>query len=382
MSESGYRVSAYGAMIADEIRMQAYASALERAVEPGATVLDIGCGTGIFTLLACKCGARHVYAVEPSNAIALARTMARANGFEDRTTFYQDVSTNITLPERVDVIVSDLRGMLPLLQHHIPAIADAKARHLLPDGVLIPRCDVLWAVVAQATDVYEKIVNPWESDQYGVDMRAGRELVTNVIHSGRPERDAWLTEAEVWAELDYASVRNPDVRAEVDFQVTRAGTAHGMALWFDSVLFEDVTITTAPDHPKLIYGNAFFPWTEPVDVEIGDAVKVALRADLIGDEYVWDWNTQVRGKQGVKAAFKQSTFYGKPMAMAALRARAASYVPELNREGEIQRFALSLMDGDTPLAEIAGRLRERYPADFPDIKRALAHVGRLSAKFG
>src|SRR5689334_15245373 len=133
-----YSPSGYCAMIADGVRTAAYAEALRRAVKPGAVVLDIGTGTGIFALLACRSGARRVYAVEPDPAIQVARATAEANGCADRITFLQDLSTRLTLPESADVIVADLRGVLPLFGHHLPSLADARRRHLAPGGTLIP----------------------------------------------------------------------------------------------------------------------------------------------------------------------------------------------------------------------------------------------------
>src|ERR1044072_7086047 len=115
-----YSVHFYGQMIADTPRMEAYAMALRRAVKPDSVVMDLGCGPGVFALLACKFGARRVYAVEPNNVIGLAREAAAANGFADRIEFFESVSTEITLPERASIIISDLRGVLPWFQQHIP----------------------------------------------------------------------------------------------------------------------------------------------------------------------------------------------------------------------------------------------------------------------
>ena len=56
-----YPITAYGRMIADEVRMDAYVSALRFVVRPDSVVVDIGAGTGIFALLACRFGARRVY---------------------------------------------------------------------------------------------------------------------------------------------------------------------------------------------------------------------------------------------------------------------------------------------------------------------------------
>ena len=101
-----YNIVAYGSMIADRGRTNAYATALNAAVDAASVVLDIGAGPGIFTLLACKAGARKVYAVEPDGSIEVAREAVAANGFQDRVEFIQALSTEITLPEQVDVIVA------------------------------------------------------------------------------------------------------------------------------------------------------------------------------------------------------------------------------------------------------------------------------------
>ena len=155
-----YNLSEYGIMIADRVRMDPYAYALKAAIEPDSVVLDIGAAAGIHALLACKFGARKVYAIEPNEAIYLAQELAEANGYSDRIEFFQDLSTRVTLPERADVIVSDLRGVLPLFGEHIPAIVDARERHLAPGGSLIPKQDTLWVALVEARAVYKELIKP------------------------------------------------------------------------------------------------------------------------------------------------------------------------------------------------------------------------------
>ena len=91
--------------------MGGYGAGLRRALRRGSVVMDLGCGPGVFAVLACKLGARRVYAVEPENVIGLAREIAAANGCADRIEFFDKLSTEITLPEPADVIISDLRGV-------------------------------------------------------------------------------------------------------------------------------------------------------------------------------------------------------------------------------------------------------------------------------
>lgn len=90
-----YSLAGYGSMIADRVRMDAFAQALRQATTPESVVVDIGTGTGILALLACRFGARRVYAIEPDDAIQVAREIAAANGYADRIDFIQAVSTKV-----------------------------------------------------------------------------------------------------------------------------------------------------------------------------------------------------------------------------------------------------------------------------------------------
>ncbi len=70
------------------------------------------------------------------------------------------------------------------------------------------------------------------------------------------------------------------------------------------------------------------------------------------------------------------------LSQATLRKIAHDRNPILNEEGQIDQFALSLMDGQTPLGEIARRVMEKFPNHFNKWYDALTHAGNLSLKYG
>ena len=86
-SSTMYSPSAYGKMIADEARLNAYVSAMRQAIKPGSVVVDLGSGPGVFALLAVEMGARRVFAIEPDNIIQVGRDAARERGVSDRIEF-------------------------------------------------------------------------------------------------------------------------------------------------------------------------------------------------------------------------------------------------------------------------------------------------------
>src|SRR5947207_700837 len=61
-----YSLSAYGEMIADRVRADAYAEALRKTIRKGSIVVEIGTGPGVFAVLACQLGAARVFAIEPA----------------------------------------------------------------------------------------------------------------------------------------------------------------------------------------------------------------------------------------------------------------------------------------------------------------------------
>lgn len=382
---TGYSVSAYGEMILDRVRTQAYVDALRRAITPGCTVLDIGAGTGFFSLLACAFGAGRVYAVEPDDAIEVARAGAVANGVEDKVVFLAQVSTAVELPSPADVIISDLRGPLPLLEHHIPSIIDARARLLAPGGHLIPRADTLWVALVEDAHLYRGYEEPWLRNDYGLDLRAGHGVVTNRWHRVHLGPDRLLVEPQRWAEIDYATVEEPNVANTVSWTVERAGVAHGLLVWFDAAIDDEHGFSNAPGRPELIYGQAFFPWSEPLPVRAGDVLDVDLRADLIGEDYTWSWGLDhhpVERSGRPEVSLRQSTFHGAPLSPSRLRRRAATYTPGLSPAGVIDRHILDLMDGRTSLDAIARQVADAHPEAISGPTEALARVRELSLRFG
>jgi type I protein arginine methyltransferase len=366
------------------MRTDAYVRALRNVIRPGCLCLDIGTGTGFFAVLACHFGARKVIAIEPDDAIHVARDVALANGCAERITFIQDLSTRVQLEERADVIVSDLRGILPLFGRHLPSIMDARRRLLAPQGMLIPQRDFLWAAPVEAPDAYARIVPLTEDAVHGVTLEPTRLRLVNHWDKARLEPEQLLAAPLQWACLDYTQLESANVRGEAAWTVARAGTCYGLLLWFDTMLVESVGFSNAPGQPKDLYGQAFFPWAHPVPLQVGDSVAVSLRADLVGGDYIWSWDSRVRPgapTQPVKADFHQSTFFGAGLNTGPLRKRGDSHQIKLNEDGQIDHFILCQVNGTATVGDIARQVAAQFPHQFPTWADALPRVGDIAVKY-
>jgi protein arginine N-methyltransferase 1 len=326
-----YALADYGAMMFDRVRMDAFVRALEATVRPGDVVVDIGSGTGIFALLACRFGARRVYAIEPADVIQVAREVAAANGLAGRIEFIQALSSEVSLPERARVIVSDLSGATPWFERHLPSIRDARERLLAADGVLIPRRDTAWAAVVEVADFYAKWSGPWQTGRFGFDMGPAWTMAANTLAAIRIEPEHLLTDVERWAAIDYATFADVNATARLVWRARRSGIGHGIAIGFDRVLAEGIGCSNAPDARDearaTIYPTLFLPWPSAVPLDAGDSVDVALDVRLVRGTYIWNWTTGVssgadgrdRASRDAEVKFEQSTFFGVPVSPGTLR---------------------------------------------------------------
>jgi type I protein arginine methyltransferase len=97
-------------MLKDKVRTKTYRKAIydNKHLFKDKVVLDIGCGTGILSLFAAKAGAKKVYGVDLSEIIHQARTIVKANRYENIITLIQGKVEDIILPvDSVDIIISE-----------------------------------------------------------------------------------------------------------------------------------------------------------------------------------------------------------------------------------------------------------------------------------
>lgn len=375
-----YSLDQFALMFADKLRMDAYSAAIARCVRPGDAVVDLGCGPGVFALLACKAGARRVYAIDMDGVVDFGRQLAAANGFSEQIIFMRGDSRQIHLPERANVVVADVRGVIPLSGHAVDTLEDARERFLLADGHMIPSSDTLHAAVVELPTQYETMAQAWRSVPQ-LDLTSGLPLVLNTIYRQHIKPDQLVSESRPWHVLNYKSESAP-AHGLIHLQVRRDVISHGIAIWFSTQLAEGIGFCTEPQASESIYGHVFLPWLEPVSLRQGEVCSIELRAQLVGNDYVWQWETNIPERSGRKQIrFAQSSFYGSLFPPSMLRKRATGYVPVLSETGLAERWILQAMDGKRALEDIAAEAARLFPHVFRRVDDAFGLAAELAEKF-
>src|SRR5262249_39817826 len=157
-----------------------------------------------------------------------------------------------------------------------------------------------------------ELILPWNANLFGLDLSAGWPLVANTATPLTGKQARLLTPPLDVALIDYRSIADSNVDAEVAWTIEQPGTSHGAAVWFDRTVADGIEISNEPGAPEAVntsstYGQIFFPWPNAIGLDPGDRVTVRLRANLIGGDYLWRWDSTIRVGPKIKAHFRQSS---------------------------------------------------------------------------
>jgi hypothetical protein len=360
----------HSSLLMDGARTGAYQRAIAAIVKPGDVVLDLGSGTGILSFLACQAGARRVYAVESGDVAEICKVLSTANGLEDRIVLFRDSSYRVTLPESVDVIVTDTFHTFGLQDGLLGSVIDVRRRFLKAGGRIIPRSMQLFVVPVELPDAYRRL-EVWNADHHGFDFSPVRDFATNNVYSVPLEhetlRKAFLGEPASVIQIRLPDAETANVSGEVDMTATRPGVMHGFAGWFVAELDEGVLLSNSPDIMTVSWKIAFFPLDRSVTLARGDELK--LKIDTCNGA-TWRWQVAVNGVRLPERA----SFKGFPLSREAFHKFSPAYAPTLKAEGDAELLVLGLFNGERTLSEIEGELRRRRPESFTTPEAAAAFV--------
>lgn len=362
------------ALLADQEGQKAYQKALSESIRAGDAVLDLGTGSGIHALFACRAGARKVYAVEQHEVIALAREVCRVNSYSDRISFIHASAEEVTLPEQVDLIVAHhgLGGLLKFLP-------SARDRFLKEGGRLVPSAVEILCAPMESPEAYREKVEFWGHRHYGLNFAPFRAVAVNTMHDRRALAGEILGEPVKLARLDFTSIKEPRLSETVEAKVVRPGLLHGVGVWYVEWLTDSVSLNTGPAStlPSPLWLNGFLPVADPMAVSPGEVISMKIQTGAGGWGKFWTWEVRVRDGRGrEKARFKHSTFSGWILPSTMLRKQSLDHVPHLKPHGAALRFVLEACDGRKSIRAIEEEVADK----FPDLFKSLGEAAKFVAE--
>jgi len=280
-------LSSHEEMIRDSARVDTYYEGIKRHIRPGDVVVDLGTGTGILAFFAREHGARKVYAIDHSDILHVAETLAAHNGITD-VEFVQLHSKQFTAPEQLDVILHEQMGDDLFNEHMIDSILDLKRRLLKPAGKILPaRFQLFFEPISLQPE--QRLPYLWEQQSHGIDFSVlkgmpGIENFQGANYGHRFVRpmmlDHLLCEPEPMLTFDLNTLGDINELPHVltaERVVARAGSLDGICVYFRTLFDDDLSFSTSPLDPMTSWSNRVFR-TETREYQVGD--RISYRVEM------------------------------------------------------------------------------------------------------
>ncbi|XP_010569509.1 PREDICTED: histone-arginine methyltransferase CARM1 [Haliaeetus leucocephalus] len=248
-------------------------------------VLDVGCGSGILSFFAAQAGARKIYAVEASTMAQHAEVLVKSNNLTDRIVVIPGKVEEVSLPEQVDIIISEPMGYMLFNERMLESYLHAK-KYLKPSGNMFPTIgDVHLAPFTDEQLYMEQFTkaNFWYQPSFhGVDLSALRGAAVDEYFR-QPVVDTFdiriLMAKSVKYTVNFLEAKEGDLhRIEIPFKfhMLHSGLVHGLAFWFDVAFIGSIMtvwLSTAPTEPLTHWYQVRCLFQSPLFAKAGDTLS-------------------------------------------------------------------------------------------------------------
>lgn len=288
-------------MLADRPRMAFYQSAIARHIQPGDRVIDLGTGTGILAALAARRGATRVYAIDHSQILEHARSLAQANRIEN-VEFVATHSTEFSLPEPVDVIVHEQMGDCLFDEGMVANVADLRDRLLKPGGLILPSVFEFYCEPIKINDA-RLVPFIWELEVHGYDYaslerhRPQNPGYYHLVSSDLNLVEHFLGQPEPVLTLDLQTLQESDLPLEIAFTrtVVNPGRMDGYAVFFRARVDGDLSLSSSPlDRGRAPHWGFRILRSERMDLAAGDLIDARLTVGRWTTIDTWRWSQTKR----------------------------------------------------------------------------------------
>ncbi|XP_012592910.1 histone-arginine methyltransferase CARM1-like [Microcebus murinus] len=250
-------------MMQDFVRIATYHRAIlqNHADFKDKVVLDVGCGSGILSFFAVQAGARKVYVVEASSIAQYTEVLVKNNHLSDKIIVLPGKIEEISLPEAVDVIVSEPMGYMLFNERMLESYLHSK-KWLKSNGMMFPTFSDIHLAPFSDEQLYVEHfsrANFWyQQCFYGVNLSSLQAAAVDEYFR-QPIVDTFdvriLMAQTVKYTVNFMDAEEEDLqRVEIPFvfQMAQSGLIHGLAFWFDVAFVGSrvtVWLSTAPTEP-------------------------------------------------------------------------------------------------------------------------------------
>jgi len=281
-------------LLLDQNRVIKFRHAIFQNVKTDDIVIDLGCGIGILGFFALESGASHVYAIEPTEIIELAKKISILNGYSNRITFLKKNGKGISkkdIPEKVDVIISEPISNF-LLEGDLWSTIQYLKRFLKEDGKIIPYSGKLF--IAPSENAPQTFLDSCNVLNYpnlfhiNFDDFTKNVMYKSEVFDVNPKN--WVSEPEIILDINLKNDELKDYFSKViKFKIEKSGLIQGFHIYFKLNIAPKIEISSLDNSHYATWAPQFLPIKLPIQVNGGEILSLKISTKTFPDyHYQWD----------------------------------------------------------------------------------------------
>lgn len=275
-------------MMNDTYRNDAFLEAIKKVVKKDDFVFEIGTGSGLLSMMSIDQGAKKVITCETIETISqVAEKIIKKNNYENKITVInkhsKDINIGLDIPNKADVIISEILSSEFLGEGVLASLSDAKKRLLKDGGKIIPESGgIMIALLGESKMIKEKIY---------VEKVAGYDLSEFNFVIGRKqgiypkEGDInVISESEESFKFNFYDEFFNNKTADIALVANKSETCYGIITWNKINLSKDIIYENKPFESESHWMNPVYLFDKPIEIKEGE--KILIEGVIEGDR-IW-----------------------------------------------------------------------------------------------
>ncbi|XP_071871337.1 protein arginine N-methyltransferase 5 [Bombus fervidus] len=228
-----------------------------------------------------------VYAVEKNPNAVLTLQALEKDLWENKVTVVSCDMREWNSPENADIMVSELLGSFGDNELS-PECLDGIQRFLKPNGISIPSSYTSYIAPVQSSKLYNEVRQCREKDKHSL----AHFETSYVVHLQNKYDIAKPQPLFTFKHPNNASVIDNSRYETRVFKVRQNSVLHGFSGYFDTILFNNTTLSIKPStHSPGMFSwfPIFFPIREPVQLKAGDEIVVHFWRQCNSKNVWYEW---------------------------------------------------------------------------------------------
>ena len=273
-------------IIQDQLRNDIYDKVLREFVKPDSIVLEIGTGTGILAMMAARAGAKRVYTCEMEPLIGqAARKNIFKNNLQNQISIILKKSTELKigedLPERADILVSEITDSNLLGERVLPVMEDAITRLVKNNAVILPGQIAVQGILVSKIPTLLQFQSLKEINGFDLSGFNHFKPITLPINETNLKQimPNALSESLELFRFDFTSHKHfANQTKTLKMPIIRTGKAYGVVKWILLQFTEDFIYENKPPLESC-WAPILHIFPKPIPVEKGSLLPLCVAHD-------------------------------------------------------------------------------------------------------